>query len=263
MDIKLYHVDAFTDRPFSGNPAAVCPLDSWLPDDVMQAVAFENNLSETAFFVPHSHDFALRWFTPTTEVPLCGHATLASAFVIFTYLEPARPRVIFHTRSGPLTVLKDGPLLIMDFPSIPAAPCPTPPALALALGQAPQAVLKSDSHYMALYATAGEVAALKPDFPALARLDRGGIIVTASGGGDADFVSRFFAPAKGIDEDPVTGSAHCVLAPFWAKRLGKASLAARQLSKRGGALRCTPNGDRVELAGFAAPYLTGTISLPL
>jgi PhzF family phenazine biosynthesis protein len=264
MDVSVYQIDAFTDRPFSGNPAAVCPLDEWLPDEVMQAIAFENNLSETAFFAPYQHDFALRWFTPQTEVPLCGHATLASAYVLFTYLEPARPRVVFHTRSGPLTVSRDGPLLIMDFPSMAAAPCPTPPALAAALGQAPQAVFKTDSHYMAVYASPSDVAGLTPDFAALTRLDRFGIIATApgAGGDDADFVSRFFAPSKGIDEDPVTGSAHCVLGPFWAKRLGKTSLAARQISRRGGALRVTPNGERVEIAGYAAPFLQGTITLP-
>jgi PhzF family phenazine biosynthesis protein len=265
MRIPLYQIDAFADGPFTGNPAAVCPLDAWLPDAVMQAVAAENNLSETAFFVPEGakgDDYRLRWFTPTTEVDLCGHATLASAFVVFGWLAPWRHSVTFHTeKAGPLTVARDGDLLALDFPSRPPEPCAMSEALVAALGKRPSALFAARD-YLAVFDSADDVAALAPDFAAVASLDKFAVIVTAPGHGGVDFVSRFFAPARGVDEDPVTGSAHCTLIPYWAERLGKSRLAARQLSRRGGALSCVLRGDRVTIAGRAALYMTGTIVIP-
>jgi len=261
MRIPLYQIDAFADGPFTGNPAAVCPLDAWLPGDVMQAVAAENNLSETAFFVPEGEGYRLRWFTPTTEVDLCGHATLASGFVVFRWLQPERRRITFETeQAGSLTVARDGDLLALDFPSRPAAPCEMSEPLAAALGQRPTTLLAARD-FLAIYESADDIAALAPDFAALAALDRFAIIVTAPGTGGIDFVSRFFAPARGVDEDPVTGSAHCTLIPYWAERLGKNRLNARQLSRRGGALSCALDGDRVTIAGRALPYLEGTITI--
>ncbi len=261
MQIPLYQIDAFADGPFTGNPAAVCPLDSWLPDAVMQAIAAENNLSETAFFVPEGEFYRLRWFTPTTEVDLCGHATLASAYVVFRWLQPDRRSITFQTvQAGPLTVARDGDLLALDFPSRPAEPCAMSEKLAAGLGQRPAALLAARD-YLAIYDHAGDIAALAPDFAALAAIDRFAIIVSAPGTGGIDFVSRFFAPARGVDEDPVTGSAHCTLIPYWAERLGKTRLNARQLSRRGGTLSCALNGDRVTIAGRASPYLEGTITV--
>lgn len=261
MRIPLYHIDAFADGPFTGNPAAVCPLDSWLPETVMQAIAAENNLSETAFFVPEGEGWRLRWFTPTTEVDLCGHATLASAYVIFNVLAPDRRHVVFHTeKAGDLAVTRDGELLALDFPARPPAPCAAPPALGAALSRQPTAVLAARD-YLAVYDDPDDVAALVPDFAAIAALDRFAVIVTAPGHGEIDFVSRFFAPAQGVDEDPVTGSSHCTLIPYWAGRLGKTRLVARQLSQRGGSLFCSLAGDRVTIAGRAVLYLTGTIEI--
>jgi predicted PhzF superfamily epimerase YddE/YHI9 len=260
MRIALYQIDAFADRPFTGNPAAVCPLDAWLPAEIMQAVAAENNLSETAFFVPEGDNWRLRWFTPTVEMDLCGHATLASAFVIFRLLTPDRDRVVFHTeKAGDLAVTRDGDLLALDFPAWPAAPCAVPPGLAAALGHEPAAVLAARD-YLAIYDDLDRVAALGPDFAALAGLGRA-VIVSAPGSGEVDFVSRFFAPALGVDEDPVTGSAHCTLIPYWAGRLGKTRLHARQLSRRGGSLVCELRGERVSIAGRAILYLTGAIDI--
>jgi predicted PhzF superfamily epimerase YddE/YHI9 len=257
--IPLYQVDAFADGPFTGNPAAVCPLDAWLPDNVMQAIAAENNLSETAFFVPEGEGWRLRWFTPTTEVDLCGHATLASAYVIFNLLASERQRVIFRTeKAGELAVARDGELLALDFPARPPAPCAAPPALGAALGRQPTAVLAARD-YLAVYDDPDDVVALAPDFSAISSLDRFAVIVTAAGHGEIDFVSRFFAPAQGVDEDPVTGSAHCTLIPFWAARLGRTRLRARQLSRRGGSLACELCDDRVKIAGRAVLYLAGTI----
>ncbi|MGC2411173.1 MAG: PhzF family phenazine biosynthesis protein [Stellaceae bacterium] len=261
MRIPLYQIDAFADGPFTGNPAAVCPLDAWLPDDVMQAIAAENNLSETAYFVPEGEFYRLRWFTPTTEVDLCGHATLASAFVVFRWLSPERISITFQTnQAGPLTVARDGELLALDFPVRPPAPCAISEPLVAGLGQRPAALLAARD-YLAVYDRADDIAALSPDFAALAALDRFAVIVTAPGTGGIDFVSRFFAPARGVDEDPVTGSSHCTLIPYWAQRLGKNRLEARQLSRRGGALSCALNGDRVTIAGRALPYLEGTITV--
>ena len=260
MEIPLYQIDAFADRVFAGNPAAVCPLDAWLPDAVMQAIAAENNLSETAFFVGAGGDYELRWFTPAVEVDLCGHATLASAHVIFEHLEPGCRRVRFATRSGILTVARDGDLLAMDFPANPPQPCAAPADLAGALGAEPRELLCTRDHYLVLLDDEDRVRALAPDPARIAALDRWAVIATAPGR-RSDFVSRFFAPRKGVPEDPVTGSAHCVLAPYWAARLGRTELAARQVSARGGRLRCRLQGDRVELAGRAAPFMQGTIRI--
>jgi PhzF family phenazine biosynthesis protein len=266
MDVPLYQVDAFTNRRFGGNPAAVCPLDTWLPDDVMQAIAAENNLAETAFFVPRGPDFDLRWFTPAVEVDLCGHATLATGHVLMTELEPKRQRATFHTRSGPLHVSRDGARLSMDFPSQPPKPITPPAALLDALGAKPSAVLAAlDVHAIAVFDSAAQVRALKPDLAAIARLDNYfAVTVTAPGGdpdADVDFVSRFFAPARGVPEDPVTGSAHCRLVPYWAARLGKTTLRARQVSPRGGELMCRLDGDRVHLAGDAVLVIRGTLHI--
>lgn len=261
MRLPIYQVDAFTDSLFGGNPAAVCPLEKWLPDAVMQAIAAENNLSETAFFVRDGGDYALRWFTPTIEVDLCGHATLASSYVVFRFLEPQREAVRFHTaKAGTLTVARRGDMLVMDFPARPAMPCPAPAGLLVALGGAPREILRARD-YLIVYDSAAEVAGLKPDLAALAKVECWAAIVTAPGENGVDFVSRFFAPAQGVPEDPVTGSSHCTLTPYWAKRLGKTEVDARQLSRRGGALHCALNGDRVSIAGRAALYLEGWIEV--
>ncbi len=262
MRLAIYQIDAFASRVFAGNPAAIVPLDAWLPDGVMQAIAAENNLSETAFFVREGEGWRLRWFTPALEVDLCGHATLASAHLIFERLAPGSTRVRFETLSGTLEVVKDGERLALDFPARPASLCqPAPGALAAALRARPVEVLAARD-YLAVFASADEVRALRPDMAALAALDRFAVIATAPGGGpgdECDFVSRFFAPAKGVPEDPVTGSAHCTLIPYWARRLGKRRLAARQISARGGELACEDRGERVTIAGHAVLYLEGTI----
>ncbi len=262
MRLPIYQVDAFAERLFAGNPAAVVPLEEWLPEAAMQAIAAENNLAETAFFRRENGHYALRWFTPTVEVELCGHATLASAYVIFRFLEPGRNSVEFRTmKAGRLGVSREGDVLTLDFPALPPEPCPLPPELPAALGARPSETHRHGGRLLAVFARAQEVAALKPDFGALVRHGHGDVIVTAPGEGGVDFVSRFFAPAYGIDEDPVTGSAHCVLAPYWAKRLGKETLEARQVSARGGTLRCTLKGARVAISGRCALYLEGFISI--
>jgi predicted PhzF superfamily epimerase YddE/YHI9 len=261
MRLPIYQVDAFTDSLFGGNPAAVCPLPSWLPDAVMQAIAAENNLSETAFFVRDGADYALRWFTPSVEVDLCGHATLASGYVVFRFLEPQRETVSFQTaKAGTLTVARRSDMLAMDFPARPASPAEPPPGLLAAVGGNPREVLRARDHLI-VYGSAAEIVALKPDLAALAKVDCWAAIVTAPGENGVDFVSRFFAPAQGVPEDPVTGSSHCTLVPYWAKRLSKTELEARQLSHRGGALHCTLDGDRVSIAGQAALYLEGRIEV--
>jgi PhzF family phenazine biosynthesis protein len=261
MRLPLYQVDAFTGDLFGGNPAAVCPLERWLPDATLQAIAAENNLSETAFFVGDGDSYALRWFTPTVEVDLCGHATLASGFVVMSFLEPEREAVSFRTvKAGTLTVTRNENMLAMDFPARPAAPAAAPAGLLEALGGTPRAVLRARD-YLVVYDSAGAIAALAPDLAALAKVDCWAAIVTAPGEDGIDFVSRFFAPKQGVPEDPVTGSAHCTLVPYWAKRLGKVELEARQLSRRGGALRCALNGNRVSIGGRAVVYLEGQISV--
>jgi PhzF family phenazine biosynthesis protein len=261
--LPIYQVDAFTDRPFAGNPAAVCPLKAPIPEALMQDIAAENNLSETAFFHPQGDAFSLRWFTPTTEVELCGHATLASAFVLMTELEPTRNEVTFRTQSGLLPVRRRGDELVLDFPAYPAAPADaaTAAAVARALGAAPREVVSARS-FFAVFEDAKAVRALRPDFRALAALPTG-VGVTAPGGDESrpvDFVSRYFAPGFGIDEDPVTGSAHCTLAPYWAARLGKQALRARQVSRRGGEISCALAGDRVHIGGQARLVITGTLT---
>lgn len=257
MPIPLYQVDAFTSKVFGGNPAAVCPLEDWLPDERLQAIAAENNLSETAFFVRRGERYDLRWFTPTVEVDLCGHATLASAFVVFNFLNPDAGAVTFDTRSGELIVRRAGDLLLMDFPSKPPAPCEPPPNLLEALGGQPLEVLKAD-YYLVVYETEKEILALKPNMEMLGAIEGAAVIVSAHGE-EVDFVSRFFAPAYGIAEDPVTGSSHCTLIPFYAQRQCKSKLHARQVSARGGELFCEDRGDRVRIAGNAVLYLEGTI----
>lgn len=259
MKIAYYEVSAFTSHPFGGNPAGVCPLDSWLPDATLQGIAANNNLAETAFFVPRKTDFELRWFTPTTEIDLCGHATLAAAFVLFT--ESGRPAetIHFHTRSGALAVSLEGDRLALDFPARPAQPCAAPDALIRGLGANPVEVFKARD-YLAVFASEAEVRALNPDFVTLQTLDCLGIIVTAPGE-DCDFVSRFFAPGAGVNEDPATGSAHCTLIPHWSKHLGKTKLYARQISARGGEFFCDLAGDRVHIAGRAVLYLKGELKI--
>jgi len=265
MHIPIYQVDAFAAKPFAGNPAAVCPLAAWLPDEVMQAIGAENNLSETAFYVPRGDggeaEYDLRWFTPAHEADLCGHATLGTAYVIFTHFDPGAESLGFHTRSGRLAVRRDGDMLAMDFPAAALAPGDLGDVTG-ALGTTPREVY--DTVYgMAVLDSAAAVRALSPDIRAIAALDCTGLIVTAAGeaGSGIDFVSRFFAPKAGIDEDPVTGSAHCGLIPYWAERLGKTEMVAHQVSARGGELHCGLEGERVRIAGRVAPYLEGTISL--
>jgi len=262
MKLPLYQVDAFTSELFSGNPAAVCPLDSWLDDRTLQGIAAENNLSETAFLVRSGAGFELRWFTPLVEVSLCGHATLASAYVVFEILGWPREAISFQTRkSGVLTVTRRGGLLEMDFPARPAVPLEEPAGLERALGARPELVLGSAEDLLVILADERTVRELRPDFTALAGIESRGIIVSARGG-PGDFVSRFFAPAVGILEDPVTGSAHCVLVPYWARVLGKQDLHAVQVSRRGGELFCRDRGERVTIAGKAVLYLKGEIALP-
>lgn len=258
--IPLYQIDAFTQHAFHGNPAAICPLAGWLPDESLQAIAQENNLSETAFFVPDESPLRLRWFTPASEVDLCGHATLASAFVWFRHLRPTANEVRFTTRSGELIVRRDDERLVMDFPALPAERVEVPTLAAEALGDTPIEWHHAMDH-LAVFPTEAQVRNLRPDFRRLCDLDARGLIVTAPGG-DCDFVSRFFAPKELVDEDPVTGSAHCILTPYWSERLNKREFFARQVSARGGELWCTHAGDRVIIAGHAVEYLTGTINIP-
>ena len=255
MILKIFQVDAFASRPFEGNPAAVCPLEHWLNDDLLQAIAAENNLSETAFFVPSGKGFALRWFTPAREVALCGHATLATAHVIFEHLGHTEPLLIFDTLSGKLTVRKNEQELEMDFPALPPRRCDCPDLLAEGLGNIPLEVWCADD-YMAVFENEETVRTLRPRYDLLAQLDLRGVIVTAPGD-VVDFVSRFFAPKYGVAEDPVTGSAHCQLAPYWFARLGRATLSARQISKRGGSVRCEVKSGRVLLSGQAVTIMKG------
>jgi PhzF family phenazine biosynthesis protein len=263
--LPLYQVDAFTDRPFAGNPAAVCPLEAPIPEALMQDIAAENNLAETAFFHPQGDAFSLRWFTPTVEVDLCGHATLASAFVLMTELEPARTSVSFRTRSGLLSARRgEGDEFVLDLPAYPPAPADADTAarVAAALGTKPAEVWRApNTTLIALLAGAEDVRKAAPDLAAVARFGTS-LCITAPGTGESrpvDFVSRYFAPAHGIPEDPVTGSSYCFLAPFWSARLGKPALRARQVSRRGGEVSCAPAGDRVQVGGQARLVLTGTL----
>jgi PhzF family phenazine biosynthesis protein len=261
MRIPFYQVDAFSRKIFGGNPAAVCLLESWLPDDVLQAISAENNLPETAFLVPKSKErYNLRWFTPTVEVDLCGHATLASAFVIFSFIDSTLPSVEFETASGLLSVAKSGELLTMDFPARMPVPVPSSPLLSEALGAEPLEVLKSRD-LMAVFKDESVIKGMSPDFEKLKEIpDAFAIIVTAPGA-KSDFVSRFFAPKAGISEDPVTGSAHCTLIPYWSGKLCKNQLHAYQLSQRGGELFCEHLNDRVKISGYAALYAAGELDL--
>jgi PhzF family phenazine biosynthesis protein len=260
MKIKIFQVDAFTDHQFGGNPAAICPLDAWLPDTVMQLIAMENNLAETAFLVPEGEIFHIRWFTPEVEVDLCGHATLASAFVIFNKLNYKGETINFSSRSGYLSVRKNGDLLTLDFPRDSFSSERPSPALINSFGVHPIEAYKGKTDWMFLLGSQKEVEDFIPDLTAMSKIDARGIIITAKGD-DVDFVSRFFAPQAGIPEDPVTGSAHTTLAPFWAEKLGKTELSALQLSRRKGHLWCKVAGDRIEISGQARLYMSGEINI--
>ena len=259
MEIEIYQVDAFAGKVFTGNPAAVCPLDAWLDDAILQSIAQENNLSETAFFVKTADDYQIRWFTPVAEVDLCGHATLASAFVFFTHIDPSCKRVTFNSASGPLHVERNAGRLCMNFPSQPPHACDAPDDLIAGLGKPPSRVLSCEDYFV-VFESEKDIRDLRPRMDLLKNLDLRGVIVTAPGN-SVDFVSRFFAPVLGVDEDPVTGSAHSALTPYWAERLNKKELNAHQLSARGGELFCKDLGERVEIAGTAVQYLHGTIVL--
>ncbi len=258
MNLTIYQVDAFTKEVFKGNPAAICPLREWLPAETMQAIAYENNLSETAFFVPNGEHYDIRWFTPTFEIELCGHATLASAYVIFDILQSENELVRFRSHmSGELTVEKQGEMFVLDFPSRPPTPTEALPGLIESIGKEPREVLRGRDFFL-VYDTESEIRSIEPNFTELLKVPTHGVIVTAPGE-DCDFVSRFFAPEVGVFEDPVTGSAHCNLIPFWAERLGKTEMYARQVSYRGGELFCELRGDRVKIGGHAALYMKGEI----
>ena len=258
MKLDIYQVDAFTKEVFKGNPAAICPLEEWINAELMQKIALENNLSETAFFVKNADVYEIRWFTPTFEIDLCGHATLASAFVIFEVLKLESEIVKFYShKSGELTVEKNGNLLVLDFPSRPVKKCDAPKDLIEAVGKEPKEILKARDYFL-VYENEQEIADIAPNFSRLLEIDAHGFIVTAKGE-TSDFVSRFFAPEVGVFEDPVTGSAHCNLIPYWAEKLGKTEMFARQISKRGGEIFCELKGDRVKIGGNAVLYLQGEI----
>ncbi|MBB3677056.1 PhzF family phenazine biosynthesis protein [Modestobacter versicolor] len=261
MQVPVLQLDAFATSRFAGNPAAVVVLPAFPDDAVLQAVAAANALPETAFVVPSGDRYRLRWFTPTVEVPLCGHATLAAGAVVCERLEPGRRRVVFDTASGPLTVDREGAGYRIDLPVRTVRPVPLQPALAAALGVTPLETFVDGGNHLALLPRAADVRALAPDLAAIARLDRTGVVVTAAGDGEHDFVSRYFAPAKGIPEDPVTGGAHCALVPFWAARTGRDTFLAHQASPRGGELTCRLVGDRVHLHGACVLRREGSIEL--
>lgn len=259
MKLPIYQVDAFAKKAFEGNPAAICPLDTWLPDDVLLSIAEENNLSETAFYIPTDKGFHIRWFTPTTEVDLCGHATLAAAFVIFSEFNYKQDQIIFESKSGPLTVARDKTLLVMDFPAQAPVICELPSEIKQAFSAKPIEVLKSED-YIIVVDNENDVLTAKPNLSLLNNIDLRGVIITARSN-SYDFVSRFFAPKFGINEDPVTGSAHTQLVPYWAKLLNKNNLHAKQLSGRGGELFCENLGNRVTISGYAVKYLQGEIEI--
>ena len=257
--IPYFEVFAFTRRMHAGNPAGVCLLEEWLPNEQLQAIATENNLAETAFVVARAEHFDLRWMTPTMEVDLCGHATLASAHVLFQHRNYSEGMIRFQSKNGELTVARDGERLVLDFPSLPAEAVSLPNELTEALGARPEE-LRQGRDYIAVFPSQAGVAAIEPDFGRVAKLRAQGVVVTAPGD-DCDFVSRYFAPAAGIPEDPVTGSIHCTLIPYWSQRLGKTELFARQISARGGELFCEDRGDRVSIGGEAVTYVEGKILL--
>ena len=258
---RIYQVDAFTESLFSGNPAAVCPLEEWMHDDIMQLIAAENNLAETAFFVPQGDHFEIRWFTPTVEVDLCGHATLASAFVLFSYLGYSKNEIRFKSpRSGDLRVYQKGDILFLDFPNDTLERIHDTASIAPCIGLEPTEVYKGRTDFLAVVKSEEAVQNLLPDLGAISRLPGRGLIVTAEGV-MVDFVSRFFAPQSGVDEDPVTGSAHTSLIPLWSQKLGKDEMTARQLSSRGGELICFNKGERCLIGGKARLYMTGELNL--
>lgn len=261
MKLPYFEIAAFTRKPFGGNPAGVCLLERWLPEPLLQSIAAENNLAETAFVVPRNGAYELRWFTPVAEIDLCGHATLGSGHVLVNHRGVRDETLRFHSpHAGELGVTRDGDRLVLDFPVRPVKRCDIADEFVAALGAKPQELYEARD-YFAVFGSADEVRAIAPDFARLKQLPNGGVIVTAPGD-DCDFVSRFFVPKHGLDEDQVTGSAHCNLIPFWAERLGKTQMFARQLSPRGGELFCELRGDRVGIGGHAVTYLTGEIEVP-
>lgn len=260
MHLPIYQVDAFSDQCFKGNPAAVCPLENWLPDALMQQIAAENNLSETAFYIPTGDHYSIRWFTSACEVDLCGHATLATAHVIYNELGKDNKPLQFESRSGLLTVSKNNEWLCLDFPVDELTEEPLSEQFNDAVGLSPEQAFKGKSDYMLIFKNADQIASMNPNFEKLSKFPVRGIIVTAPGN-DCDFVSRFFAPQSGINEDPVTGSAHTSLTPYWSHRLNKTNLSARQISSRGGVLRCSLNQNRVLISGQAITYLRGSIDI--
>lgn len=261
-NLRIFQVDAFSPTLFSGNPAAVCLLEAWLSDDLMQSVAAENNLAETAFVVPMGENYGIRWFTPTVEVDLCGHATLAAGYVLLNHLRPFGSEIAFHSpRSGELKVMKRDELYFLDFPTDTLTRIADPSTVKGTVNCTVTELYKGKTDFIAVVENEAALLALKPDLAAIAALDARGLCVTAPGT-TADFVSRFFAPQSGVDEDPVTGSAHTSLIPLWAEKLGKPEMTARQLSKRGGALTCIHRGSRCLIGGAATLYLEGTVFLP-
>lgn len=265
MTLKYYHVDAFTTEVFRGNPAGVCPLDEWLPGEVMQSIAAENKHSETAFFVKEADGYRIRWFTPRVEVDLCGHATLASGYVLMRAMKTVSGRVVFNSRSGRLEVRDEGDRLTLDFPSDEIKPAETGHNWKSLFGCAPEEVYRGRNDYLLVFGNESQIRDMKPDFRSLAKIETRGFIVTAPGNkrgfANCDFVSRFFAPGAGIDEDPVTGSAHTTLTPYWSRRLGKNALDTLQVSERGGVLHCELKGGRVDISGNAVLYLEGSINI--
>ncbi len=261
--LPIHIIDAFADRPLTGNPAAVVLLEGWLPERTMQAIAAELNLSETVFFVPEGDGFAIRWFTPIREVDMIGHATLAAGALVLDRLRPGAAEVRFTSRGDVMTVTREGDAFTLEMPALPPKPIAPPAGLIEGLGRAPQAVLAA-KHYLCVYERAEDVATLSPDFLKLKTLPLPAVIVTApgdTGGGSADFVSRFFAPANGVDEDPVSGVAHLCLVPYWSNRLGRPKLVGHQISPRGGIIACEDLGARVRLGGKVAYFLEGSISV--
>lgn len=259
MEISLYQIDAFASKLFEGNPAAVCPLDEWLPDEIMQSIAKENNLSETAFFVPKGKGFHIRWFTPASEVDLCGHATLAAAYVLFNILGYKRDKIEFDSKSGILVVRKDNEWIVMDFPAQPPVLCDIPKEIVAAFDRAPIECLKSED-YVVVFEREVDIESANPDFGQLIKLDLRGVIITAKSS-RYDFITRFFAPKYGIPEDPVTGSAYTQLAPYWASKIGSKRFRVKQVSSRGGELTCEMVDDRVLISGKAIKYLEGKINI--
>jgi len=262
LKIPAYHIDAFAETAFSGNPAMVCPLECWLDDETLQRIAKEHNLPVTAFFVACHDHYDLRWFSPTVELNLCGHGTIAAAAVIFDYTDPSKRSVAFQTKGGTFTVVKDGRLICLEFPVHEAVLCARPPEkLVRALGREPQEILKAATNYLAVYSREADIRSINPDMALLKEVDGVGAIVTARGEEDIDFVSRYFAPKIGIPEDAATGSTHCTLAPYWSKRLGKSKFRAVQLSHRRGELVCEYLGNRIKIAGRAVRYAEGSVYL--